>query len=166
MRERGLRIAVAGAALLIFALGTAVAGRSEPVAPPAARPSVDVSHDRLLLVRGGVPTLLVVGAPIEIGATLTASVGLFEADPGARYARIVTLEVRDGADLVDGATISVAGHMLAMDHGSFATTAASRGDGRYVLRLPFVMPGEWQLDIHVTSAARSGDLTLELDEYE
>ncbi len=164
MKTRALHFGIALVALCLLGLGTVVAGRSEGTAPVVAH-ATSPSLDRLAVVTGGIVTALAPGRAIPIAGELTATVEL-HADPGVRYARVLSITLESGSSPVQDATVTIQAHMLTMDHGAFAATALPSGDGRYVARLPFVMPGEWQLDLRVASPSQSGDLALDIEEFD
>ena len=64
---------------------------------------------------------------------------------------------------MEGAGIEAHAEMVLMDHDPFDATAADRGDGSYLLALPFTMAGEWQLDLVITTPDETADLVLSLD---
>lgn len=163
MRARAIRYGIAVAALFVFALGAVVAGRSD-ASPPAPIAAARVL-DHLGVVTGGIVTPLVPGAAIEVAGELTAAVEI-RVEPRVRYARVLSLRLSAGSGPLEEVTITVAAHMLSMDHGSFVVTALPSGDGGYIARLPFVMPGEWQLELHLASAGYSGDLVLVIEEFD
>ncbi len=53
-----------------------------------------------------------------------------------------------------------------MDHGSFAARAVRDGGGRYLVALPFVMPGEWELIIASQTGADSGEVVIDISVFE
>lgn len=166
MTRRVAKVAVALVAIGLLGLGTAVVGRSEDRASNRATHTVELaSSDRVSLVTGGVVTALDTGSAIPIAGELTALAEIAR-DPNVRYVRSLTLQLAAGSRPVEGATITIAAHMLSMDHGSFNAVALASGNGRYVAELPFVMPGDWQLDIHVASSAGSGDLGIDIEEFD
>lgn len=122
------------------------------------------ADDRVTLVIGGVPVDSSL-AGVSLAGDIAASLRV---DPVAepRHARELALTLeRPGGPVLD-ANVIVNGSMRFMDHGSFRAVAAPLGGGRYSALLPLAMPGEWQIEISVTSGRDVGRLSVDLDTFD
>jgi len=154
-------------AVAMFGLAVAAVALTEGVAPrvQATTPIVTVAEDSIAVVRGGVASPLVPGERLAVAGDLVATIAV-RAVPQTRYARTLVVTLANSAGTVDGGAVQVRGHMRYMDHGAFATRAVADGGGRYVVALPFVMPGEWELVVACGAGVDSGELVIDISVFE
>jgi len=58
------------------------------------------------------------------------------------------------------------GAMREMEHGSFRLGASPEGGGHYSLSMPTIMPGQWFIDITVTSGGEETTIQLMLEQFD
>ena len=138
---------------IVVSCGGAVAAVPHP---RAGTPASEV----LFLVNSGIEEPLVPGEEVPFAGDLTARFTLRPGDGPGR--RILEIELTHGSRAAEGAAITAAAHMRFMDHGSFNAVALPDGPGRYVLALPFVMAGDWEVALTVTTAATRASIPLAL----
>ena len=150
---------------LVLARLSAGNGQERGDAPKARQR--EASADTMSLVAGGITTPFVSGGEAPIAGDLVA---VLNVSPGSlRYSRDVDVQLhrqQDPSPAVDDATVLATARMRYMDHGTFRQIAEPRGDGHYRLSLAFPMPGEWDLELQIQTAANRGELRLSLDLYE
>jgi hypothetical protein len=138
-------------------------GLGQPGAGPAAAASRrDTSTaDALQLVVGGMPRSFTSGSEVPVAGEVLARIGV-SAPGDQRYARTVEVFLYRQSDAapIDDARIAATAHMIYMDHGTFHPEVIPAGGGHYVLPVPFVMPGEWQLDMDIAAAGDHGTVEL------
>lgn len=136
----------------------------------AAKPSVPASStarkdagDQVDIVVAGIATPLADSNPIPIGKNIMVELTMKPAEDGGRFQRTLDVYLFPAGAPASGITdarVKATAHMRFMDHGAFQKSAMPVGDGHYLLELPFVMPGEW--DVHVDVAARSVDASIQV----
>jgi YtkA-like protein len=166
----GLVSVASAAGVLIFWLATAVepalpwlgAADSDASATLAQATGTDSGTDRLQLVVAGIGTSLASGDDVPIARHLEAQLTFA---PGAgRFHRDLGLRLfRSGGAPVSDATVVADGHMRFMDHGAFRQAAVTSHDGEYALPLVFAMPGEWQVDLEITTPTEEGTIHIDID---
>ena len=72
----------------------------------------------------------------------------------------------DPGNPVEDAKIKVLGAMREMEHGSFRLGASPEGGGHYTLSMPTIMPGQWFIDITVTSGGKETTIQLMLELFD
>jgi hypothetical protein len=169
-RAARLRGAILAAVLLVVVALTAgwAAYRSARAVEPAqqgesgaAIPPDSSNHDELQLVVGGIPRPFSSGSTIPVAGDVMARVVV--STPGdQRYARTIDLFLYRQTDSapIDDARIDATAHMIYMDHGTFHPQVIRTNNGHYVLPVPFVMAGEWQLDMDIDAAGEQGAVQL------
>jgi len=138
------------------AVGSAQQGVSAAVVTPDAG-----NHDALQLVVGGIPRPFSSGSAIPVAGDVMARVVV--STPGdQRYARTIDLFLyrQNDSAPIDDARIDATAHMIYMDHGTFHPDIIRAGSGHYVLPVPFVMAGEWQLDMDIGVTGEQGAVQL------
>jgi hypothetical protein len=164
-----LRGAILAAGLLVVALAAGWAAyQSANAVEPARQGMVTVAsapdagtHDELQLVVGGIPRPFSSGSTIPIAGEIMARVVV--SMPGdQRYARTIDLFLyrQNDSAPIDDARIDATAHMIYMDHGTFHPPVIHTDGGHYVLPVPFVMAGEWQLDMDIGAAGEQGMVQL------
>ncbi|MBI3968863.1 MAG: FixH family protein [Chloroflexi bacterium] len=153
-----------------------IAAAAEPLTPwlgtPArhaddARQSAtlrEAQPDTLELVNGGIASPFANGGEIPVVGDVVVQVTVESGD--ARASRRVHVYLHH--DTATRAPIADAGvqatvHMRFMDHGTLQRAAVPTGDGHYLLPLQFAMPGEWQIDLTITTPDSQGTIHLNLD---
>jgi hypothetical protein len=164
-----LRNAILAAGLVIVALaaGWAAYRRASAVEPAqqgasAAAGAPDTgNHDELQLVVGGIPRPFSSGSTIPVAGDVMARV-VVSAPGDQRYARTIDLFLyrQNDSAPIDDAHIGATARMIYMDHGTFHPDVIRTGGGHYVLPVPFVMAGEWQLDMDIGAAGEQGAVQL------
>lgn len=113
---------------------------------------------------GGTATPLRDGEPIAVAKGVIATMTLLPAGNGQH-----TLEVhlRDGAGTpITDATLRAMVEMRFMEHGQASFVGLPAGaSGSYVLPIGFEMPGQWRINLIVTTASATGMVHLEVDEF-
>jgi len=158
-------LAIATVVGLFLLLGSAYTALDRPAAS-ASLSTTGASRvaraDRVATVVAGIPAELTPDTTLAVVGTVSARIALVHGDrPGDRELHVSLFEA-DGRP-VDGATIHLAGQMRYMDHGAFEATGTSDSPGRYIVRLSFAMPGEYELRIAIATADRTGALLLDVD---
>jgi hypothetical protein len=178
--------------LLIFTIGAAVvavsssiggrpaffgATRAEPgsaavsspgVSPPSQAGSARSSApDRLRIVVGGVEAANQDLQAIPLSRDVLAALAV-DTSPDQRYARTFDLRLyhEGSSQPIDNAGVKALAKMRFMDHGTFVATAVPTGDGHYQLTLPFVMSGEWQVDVQFATPEDKGSIQVNLDVWQ
>ena len=130
------------------------------VAVAASTPDAG-NHDELQFVVGGIARPFPSGSAIPVAGDVMARVVV--STPGdQRYARTVDVFLYRQGDSapIDDARIDATAHMIFMDHGTFHPEVIHTDGGHYVLPVPFVMAGEWQLDMDIGAAGDQGAVQL------
>jgi hypothetical protein len=139
--------------------GPLATARTDPTAPAAATLPAD---NTLELVAGGSGRVLGPSSTISLGPDLRGQISL--AHPrGSPYVRDldVALDQTSGAPLT-GANVVASARMASMDMGTIREVATPAAPGHYRLEIPFAMPGEWQIDLQVTTPTGPQTATLHL----
>lgn len=156
------------AAVAMFGLAAAVSlanGAARPVHATTPSLTTTMAEDIIAVVRGGIASPLVPGEPLALSGNVVATIAV-KAVPQTRYARTLVVTLANAAGAVDAGTIRVDAHMRYMDHGSFAARAVPEGGGRYVVALPFVMPGEWELVVAGQTGVDSGQVVIDISVFD
>lgn len=139
-------------------------GAARPVG--TTTPNVTTTtEDIIAVVRGGIASPLVPGEPLAMSGDVVATIAV-KVVPQTRHARTLVVTLANAAGAVDGGTIQVNARMRHMDHGSFVARAVREGSGRYVVALPFVMPGEWELVIAGQTGVDSGEVVIDISVFD
>ncbi len=136
----------------------------------AARAGRKGDGDQVDIVVAGIATPLAGSNPIPIGQNILAELTMKPAGDGGRFQRTLDVYLHsEGAPAsgIAGATVKATAHMRFMDHGAFQRSAVPIGDGHYLVELPFVMPGEWDvaLDVETRSIASTIHVSLNILDY-
>jgi hypothetical protein len=164
-----LRGAILAAVLIVVVLAAGWAAyQSASAVEPARQGMVTVAgapdaanHDELQLVVGGIPRPFSSGSAIPIAGDVMARV-VVSAPGDQRYTRTIDLYLyrQNDSAPIDNAHIDATAHMIYMDHGTFHPSVIHTDGGHYVLPVPFVMAGEWQLDMNISAAGEQGAVQL------
>jgi hypothetical protein len=155
-------------AIVMLGLAAALSlvdGAARPVTATTPNLTAATTEDVIAVVRGGIASPLVPGEPLALSGDVVATIAV-KVVPQTRYARTLIVTLANAAGAVDGGTIQVNAHMRYMDHGSFAAQAVREGAGRYVVALPFVMPGEWELVVAGRTGIDSGEVVIDLGVFD
>lgn len=165
-RARIVRLVVVAVAMLGLAAGVSLAGAAaRPVDATTRIVTTTMTEDVIAVVRGGIASPLVPGEPLAVSGDVVATIAV-KAVPQTRYARTLVVTLANAAGALDGGTIQVSAHMRYMDHGSFAARAVPEGTGRYVVALPFVMPGEWELVVAGQAGVDLGEVVIDISVFD
>lgn len=157
----GLAFALAYAVDQVFPSPSGAA----PVIPASTSLQNDAS-DNLRLVIGGIPRTFANGDQVPLSSDVVAKINVERGDE--RYSRRVDLYLYHQFSSIpaDDVTVQVEGEMLYMDHGTFRSIPIQADGGHYILSLPFVMPGEWQVNLRINVSGRQTDMQLLFDLFE
>ena len=133
---------------------TAAAATAAVVRPPIQM-SVEV---------GGTATPLRDGEPIEVAKGVVATMTLLPAGNGQNTLQV---HLSDGAGTpITDATLRAMVEMRFMEHGQASFVGLPAGaSGSYVIPIGFEMPGQWRINLIVTTASATGVVHLEVDEF-
>lgn len=153
-----IRLVIVGVlALVTIGVIRLSSGATSPVpASAVAAPA----QDQLYVVRGGIPAPLDAKTKLDIAEGLTAAIAVAPVTAG-RPARVVTIDLANGAGPVDGATVTLRAHMRYMEHSDLDARAVASSGGSYVAVLPFSMSGEWELVVTCDAGKTSGSVVLD-----
>ena len=144
-----------------------VAGAAAP-APAANRsvPPTPTLPDLIRRVNAGIESDFTLGEPIPLTGEIMVELAMEQGR--SKFARYLDVFVYRGnpSDPVDDASVKVLGAMREMEHGSFRLGASPEGGGHYTLSMPTIMPGQWFLDITVTSGGKETTLHLMLELFD
>jgi hypothetical protein len=101
------------------------------------------------------------GASVPIVDDIVAEVFVSPYPPGIRAdLDLYLLHGRDGEPITD-AKVELISEMVFMDHGSYALSGKSVGEGHYVMPLNFLMYGEWVMEIYIRAPdGRGGSIWM------
>lgn len=146
----------------------APAGVTQSVAAPSAIriPPTPVQSDLIRRINVGIESPYTLGDPIPLTGEILAE---FRMEQGrTKFDRYLDVLVYrgDASNPVDDAKIKVLGAMREMEHGSFRLGASPEGGGHYTLSMPTIMPGQWFIDITVTSGGKETTIQLMLELFD
>ena len=147
------------------------AGATQNVAAPGAAPAPRIpptpaQPDLIRRVNVGIESPYTLGDPIPLTGEILAE---FRMEQGrTKFDRYLDVLVYrgDASNPVDDAKIKVLGAMREMEHGSFRLGASPEGGGHYTLSMPTIMPGQWFIDITVTSGGKETTIQLMLELFD
>ncbi len=162
-RQRALLAAAIVVLLAGGALAYAVAPRA--AAPPQPRAPISPSIVRQLsLEAGGVARPLSPGEAIEIGTDLVATVTLIGGGEDGHDLLLMRLRDASGGP-VSGAALHALVEMRYMEHGRLEAVGMPTAPGSYTVPIVLAMPGEWRIDLSLTSGSTTATLRLDFDEF-
>lgn len=178
--SRWLAALLIGAATGCGATGTPAARITAPAgatlaapatAPQAALPAprlppTPAQSDLIRRINVGIESPYTLGDPIPLTADILAE---FRMEQGrTKFDRYLDVLVYRGdpGNPVEDAKIKVLGAMREMEHGSFRLGASPEGGGHYTLSMPTIMPGQWFIDITVTSGGKETTIQLMLELFD
>ncbi len=138
---------------------------AEDLQAKSVSPQDDIP-DALALISPGFPRDLASGDAVPLYGDVMAQLHLAKGEK--RFYRTLDLRLfhKISSQDIDDATVQVMGKMLYMNHGDFVSAPVQPVGGRYILQLPFPMPGEWRVDIVIEIAGKQTKMQLEIDLYE
>ncbi len=156
----GMALAVTGAVNTFFQ------PPAESPANAASASSQNELSDNLGLIVGGVTRSFKNGDEAPITSDVVAKINVARGDE--RYSRRVDIYLyhQSSSEPVDNATAQVIGQMRYMDHGAFRTVPLQSDGGHYIVHLPFVMPGEWEVDFYVSVSGKQTKIQLMIDLFD
>jgi len=171
-------VATLGAAILIGGLTYGVASAAQPLLPwlgegaeVAATPASVVQHteksDNLQWLLGGIARPFQQGGEIAITGNVLASVTVNRSSD-QRGEREIDLQLyhTTTANPIDDADVLTVTQMRYMDHGQFKTIALHSNGGHYLLPVKFAMPGEWQVEVEISTPGKYATLQLLIDVFD
>jgi hypothetical protein len=122
--------------------------------------------DDMHLVVAGIARPFTSGDTLPVSGDVMAKVTVERGEE--RYSRIVDLYLYHLATSkpLDDAGVQLTGSMRYMDHGTFRAVTVQSEGGHYILNLPFIMPGEWEVDLDIGISGRQNKIQLEIDLYQ
>ncbi len=158
---------VGGLAFAIAYMVDQVFPSSSGDAPKSASTSLqNDASDNLRLVVGGIPRTFANGDQVPLSGDVVAKINVERGDE--RYSRRVDLYLYHQSSSLpaDDVTVQIKGEMLYMEHGTFRVVPLQSDGGHYILLLPFIMPGEWQVDLQINVSGRQTEVQLLFDLFE
>lgn len=156
------------AATIVGGIAYVVTGPSDTVenVPEKLASPRSATQDNLQLVVAGFAHPFVNGDAVPVSGEVMAKIKVERGDE--RYSRLVDLYLFNGSTSqpVDDATVQVLGQMRFMDHATFRNVQLQSERGHYQLTLPFVMPGEWDVELNVIISGKPTKLRLQIEFYD
>ena len=139
---------------------------ARPTGPTAAAATAAVVRPpiQMSIEVGGTATPLRDGEPIEVAKGVIATMTLLPAGNGQHTLQV---HLSDGAGTpITDATLRAMVEMRFMEHGQASFVGLPAGaSGSYVIPIGFEMPGQWRINLIVTTASATGVVHLEVDEF-
>ena len=123
----------------------------------------NVNTDNLQWVVGGIPSAIRNGSPIPVTGDVLIEIMISPGD--VRYTRSADLYLhhQTTSKPIEDAKVEAVGSMRFMEHGTFRQVALPSGEGHYYLDLPFIMSGEWQLELKVSLSGQPRTIYIFID---
>jgi len=119
--------------------------------------------DRVQLLVSGAPRQNANLSAIPVTGNLVAALAI-SAPTGDSRARTLDLRLYRGDELdqpVDDAKVTMSVAMQGMEDMRVDAVAVHQADGHYVLTLPYVMPGDWEVDLSIATPREQGTMRLD-----
>lgn len=140
-------------------------------APVSVNPTQKLSEtksvsDNMQLVVAGIPRVFANGDEVPLVGDVVAKINVERGDE--RYWRRIDLFLyhQTTSAPADDVTVQVKGEMVYMDHGTFRSVPVESDGGHYILSLPFVMSGEWQVKVQMNISGKQTELQLQMDVFD